>query len=333
MSPYYYLVENMGSQYYTLDDFHSFNTNVLENQYMLPNEIMAIISALEDEIIQTVPAELLKPVAYGSGSSRNPRKNDRSKGRKMDEQWETQPVFIATPKVTREGMEKQLNDIRVCLNKISTKTYETLKTSIMDEITKFMESESENDNFETDFSRIISFVFDIASSNKFYSELYAELYKELITAIPRFAEAIPDFLQCYRESVRNIKCVDQNVDYDGFCTNNKINERRKATSTFLIHLLKKGIIESNQLLDIIMDLQNLSLQYVDEEGRVNEVDELTENLFILITMGRPVLGDNAKWNDEIIPMANSFAAMKSKDKKSLSSRTVFKYMDMIAAPK
>jgi hypothetical protein len=101
----------------------------------------------------------------------------------------------------------------------------------------------------------------------------------------------------------------------------------------LIHLFKKGILEREQILDIIVDLQNLSLQYVDEEGRVNEVDELTENLFILITMGRPVLGENAKWNDEIIHMANSFAAMKSKDKKSLSSRTVFKYMDMIAAPK
>jgi len=323
----------MGSQYYTLDDFHIFNTTFLENQYVLSNSILTIISALEDEIIQTVPAELLKPVAYGSGSSRNPRKNDRPKGRKMDEQWETQPAFVSTPKITREGMEKQLNDIRMYLNKVSTKTYDILKTSILDEITKFMENESENDNFENDFARIIAFVFEIASSNKFYSELYAEVYKAVIDQFPRFADAIPAFLQSYRESVRNIKCVDQNVDYDGFCTNNKINERRKATSTFLIHLFKKGIIKSNQLLDIIIDLQNLSLQYVDEEGRVNEVDELTENLFILITMGRPVLGDNAKWNDEIIHMANSFAAMKSKDKKSLSSRTVFKYMDMIAAPK
>jgi hypothetical protein len=323
----------MGSQYYTLDDFHTFNANVLENQYMLPTYIIDIINALEEEIVQTIPAELLKPASYGSGSSRNPRKNDRSKGRKIDEQWETQPVFVATPKVTREGMEKQLNDIRVYLNKISTKTYETLKTNIMDEIANFMESESENDNFETDFQRIISFVFDIASSNKFYSELYAELYKELITTIPRFADAIPAFLQSYRESVRNIKCVDQNLDYDGFCANNKINERRKATSTFLVHMLKKGIIETQYILDIIVDLQNLSLQYVEEEGRVNQVDELTENLFILITMGSSLLAENDKWNDEIIPVANAFAAMKSKEKKSLSSRTVFKYMDIVKPTK
>jgi hypothetical protein len=323
----------MGSQYYTLDDFHTFNANVLENQYMLPTYIIDIINVLEEEIVQTIPAELLKPASYGSGTSRNPRKNDRSKGRKIDEQWETQPVFVATPKVTREGMEKQLNDIRVYLNKISTKTYETLKTNIMDEIAKFMESESENDNFETDFQRIISFVFDIASSNKFYSELYAELYKELITTIPRFADAIPAFLQSYRESVRNIKCVDQNLDYDGFCANNKINERRKATSTFLVHMLKKGIIETQYILDIIVDLQNLSLQYVEEEGRVNQVDELTENLFILITMGSPLLSENDKWTGEIIPLANAFAAMKSKEKKSLSSRTVFKYMDIVKPTK
>jgi len=323
----------MGSQYYTLDDFHTFNANVLENQYMLPTYIIDIINVLEEEIVQTIPAELLKPASYGSGTSRNPRKNDRSKGRKIDEQWETQPVFVATPKVTREGMEKQLNDIRVYLNKISTKTYETLKTNIMDEIAKFMESESENDNFETDFQRIISFVFDIASSNKFYSELYAELYKELITTIPRFADAIPAFLQSYRESVRNIKCVDQNLDYDGFCANNKINERRKATSTFLVHMLKKGIIETQYILDIIVDLQNLSLQYVEEEGRVNQVDELTENLFILMTMGSSLLSENVKWNDEIIPVANAFAAMKSKEKKSLSSRTVFKYMDIVKPTK
>jgi hypothetical protein len=196
-----------------------------------------------------------------------------------------------------------------------------------------MENESENDKFETDFARIIAFVFEIASSNKFYSELYAEVYKAVIDQFPRFADAIPAFLQSYRESVRNIKCVDQNVDYDGFCTNNKINERRKATSTFLIHLMKKGILDQQQILDIIIDLQNLSLQYVEEDGHVNEVDELTENLFILMTMGSPFLSENAKWTSEIIPVANAFAAMKAKDKKSLSSRTVFKYMDIVKPSK
>lgn len=324
----------METQYYTLCDFHSLLSN--ENQYVLSSNILTIIDLLEEEILQKTPAELLRPSSYGpvgTGGARIPRKNDRLKMRKLDEQWETQPIFVATPKVSREGIEKQLNDIRVYLNKISTKTYETLKTNIMDEMNMFMESEPENDNFDCDFARIIAFVFDIASSNKFYSELYAELYKALIDTIPRFGHAIPEFLQSYRESVRNIKCVDQNVDYDGFCTNNKINDRRKATSTFLIHLLNKGIINEQQLLDIIVDLQNLTMHYVDEDGRVNEVDELTENLFILITTGRPILGENEKWNDEIIPVAKSFAAMKSKDKKSLSSRTVFKYMDMIAPPK
>ena len=155
----------------------------------------------------------------------------------------------------------------------------------------------------------------------------------MITTIPRFADAIPAFLQSYRESVRNIKCVDQNLDYDGFCANNKINERRKATSTFLVHMLKKGIIETQYILDIIVDLQNLSLQYVEEEGRVNQVDELTENLFILMTMGSSLLAENDKWNDEIIPVADACAAMKSKEKKSLSSRTVFKYMDIVKPTK
>jgi hypothetical protein len=72
--------------------------------------------------------------------------------------------------------------------------------------------------------KIVNFIFETGCANKFYSELYAKLYKELIEKYPVFKEVIMPFIEKYVESIQDVKVVDQNKDYDGFCENNKKNE-------------------------------------------------------------------------------------------------------------
>ena len=76
----------------------------------------------------------------------------------------------------------------------------------------------------------------------------------------------------------------------------------------------------NQLIDNID-------KYIDEENKINEVDEMCENLFILITKGHPFLSNLEQW-DYIIDVIERYTLLKSKNHKSLSNKTIFKFMDL-----
>jgi hypothetical protein len=66
---------------------------------------------------------------------RNRRRGQKSKDRSsMD--WENVrvPTFVPTKIETKEGIEKQINDFRILLNKISSKNYETQRDLIFNKI-------------------------------------------------------------------------------------------------------------------------------------------------------------------------------------------------------
>ncbi len=307
----------MQGSFYNLDAIHKIM--MYEAPYTLSSNILQIIQCLGKDI-----GVLNEPVCEKrSGVNKQKRHHNN---RKMDEPWEAQPLLKTTVlEIARDGFEKQLNDIRNYLNKLSTKTYDGLKSKIIDNIHEIMRDDTSSENS----TKIVEFIFEIASSNKFYSELYAQLYKELIEHFPVFDNMIEPFLQKYMESIHCIQIVDQNVDYDGFCENNKKNEKRKATSMFIVNLLKNEVIPSERVMSIITSLQKDVYDYIEIEGKTGEVEEITENLFILITTIACALKTETIWTTEIDPNVRQISAYKSKDKKSLSSRAIFKYMDIV----
>jgi len=299
--------------------------NIMEQQspYSLSSSILNIIRDLEREIVNTNDIIKTRP-------SREPRDfNDASSkkahNRKMDEKWEM--ISAIKPnimKVSKEGFEKQLSDLRSALNKLSTKTYDNLKEKIIGQVKEIMD-EAMVENVQ----KIVEFIFDTAISNKFYSELYSQLYKELIDLFGVFKDVIEPFLKQYMDSIHTICIVDQNEDYDGFCENNKKNEKRKATTVFMANLLKNNVITETVIMDMIIEMQELSEKYIEEENRKPEVEEITENLFLLITSSPSSLKTEDLWKTKIEPDIRRFAAYKAKDKTSLSNRVVFKYMDIV----
>lgn len=64
---------------------------------------------------------------------------------------------------------------------------------------------------------------------------------------------------------------------------------------------------------------------MDTDGKINEVEEITElvNIFVSQTIGFIVLSSN------LIDLLREFAKYKLKEKKSLSSRIIFKYTDLV----
>jgi hypothetical protein len=306
-------------RFYSLDAIQQIMEQ--EAPYSLSSTILNIIRDLENEITHSVDIPKPRQKEYNDNYKAKPG----SSSRKLDEKWETNiSVKPNVMKIQKEGFEKQLSDLRSALNKLSSKTYESLKIKIIEQVKEIMD-EAMVENVQ----KIVEFIFETAISNKFYSELYSQLYKELIDMFPLFKDVIDPFLKQYTESIHTICIVDQNDDYDGFCENNKKNEKRKATTVFMANLLKNEVISEIIVIDMIMAMQELSEKYIEEENRKSEVEEITENLFLLITSSPSSLKTAELWKTKIEPNIRKFSAYKSKDKASLSNRVVFKYMDIV----
>jgi hypothetical protein len=330
---------------YQLDDYTKFVFDGLD--YSLPINIMELIEKLTIEINNIVPVPNHhivehKPKRDDYGNYKKSKSNHRNKT-VSDEEWNSIRNFKVTKIDKKEGIEKSVNDIRVCLNKISVKNYDVHRETLLDLIGKTLEeidseesSEEEpeeqdtntNTKKENNIKKIVTAIFDIACNNKINSELYATLYKELIQKYQIFNEIIVEYIEYYKENIREINYIDPNTDYDAFCNYNKSNDRRKSLSLFIVNLMKKGIITKKVVVDIIIFFQDIIFEYVDLPNKTNEVEEITENLFILVPSSKSICNDQIEWT-MILDNINIISKMKPKDKQGVSSRAIFKYMDIL----
>jgi len=322
---------------YTLQDYsdiifngyeYSLPDGVKEIIQLLTSEYASFTNASETQTRDNITDNKTKKSGYFSKKQRSLSKNE-----KLDETWETQKAFKATVIEKKEGIVKSINDVRVCLNKISNKNYQIQRDIIIEYIENIInnksdDSDSENINASNDVVSIANSIFDIASTNKFYSELYATLYKELIEKFPVFSNNIDKIIEQYKISIHTIKFIDPNQDYDSFCENNKLNDKRKAFSTFIINLMKKEILSISTISNLILYLELVLTKNIDVENMIYEVEEITENLFILITMSIPELKSDPSW-EEIVSNIKLYSQFKAKEHLSISSRAIFKYMDIL----
>ena len=273
----------------------------------------------------------------GNGSNMNksnfPTRNNSHSSPSDELSWENVRNFKTTKMEKKEGVEKQMNDIRICLNKISNKNYDTQQELIMNYI---IEMENTNkEEFDKNIPTIAQSIFEVASTNKFYSEVYAKLYKTLLSKYPIFMDILNDFLEKYKTSLDEIKTADQNENYDLFCVYNKENDKRKACTIFWMHMMKLEILSISDMIHVMkLVLQKIETN-MEIAGKLNEVEELTELLFLFLQEGyvfiteRSGPGSEEDWTNNIETI-QKIAKYKIKDKKTFSSRVLFKFMDMIS---
>lgn len=346
----------MQNPIYNLSYIQHFKTDICKHQepiaklfqVYLSESILSLINELHNTVIEQAP-----PAASYTHTSSQPirdrnlhshsrpnvpfsnhRKFDKRKGggygNNGSENWNSdKPVFKPTMsmKQTKEGIDKDMNEIRTMLNKITNKNYETNRDTVMELITNIMESIKE-DSEEYD-KKIAQFVYDTASSNKFYGEVYADLYKELVERFQVYSDIMLQFVSTYNDQIGTIKYVDSNVDYDGFCAYTKTNEKRKATASFLVLLMKRGVLPTQVIIDLIVHFQDVFTGYIAQSDRVNEVDEITEVIFLFVSIGKDCIATCPEWKETILPQIQAASKLKAKEHKSLSSRAVFKYMDLL----
>jgi len=297
--------------------------------YRLPEQNMKILTELEKLMggVNVETTNLLKPKLF---DKKPPRKSIPSNN---DEEWSVVRTSFKPTKIdVKEGIEKDINIIRMSLNKISIKNFDLQKDTIIEFITTFLKNQSSSDILEEEklqnISRIGNSIFDIASTNKNNSLLYATLYKCLIQKFTIFNTILTEFIDNFKNTIQNINYTDPSVDYDKFCAYTKLNDSRKATSIFLLNLMKLDLVSQDIVIDIIQYFQTTVLEYIEQPKRTNEIEEIVENIFIFVSQGAELLSEKENW-DKIIDQIKYISEMKLKEHPSLTNRTIFKCLDIL----
>jgi len=264
-----------------------------------------------------------------SGFKKNKRNNNKPVEIINDEDWDSIRTFQTTKIEEKKGNESQIDTIRVYLNKLTDKNYIDIRNKIIEIIDKLIE---ENISSE-DMFRFSSIIFDIASTNRFYSKIYADLYSDLSTRYEIMKSVFEKNLETFTDLFNTIEYVDPNINYDRFCEINKTNEKRKSLASFYVNLMYNNIIKKQTIMNITRNILSQVYSFISQEDKKNEVDELTETIAILYKKniyegdtGTEYEKINGFMIEEIITIiANS----KVKDYKSLTNKALFKFMDLI----
>ena len=274
-----------------------------------------------------------------SSSALSNRRPKNKPSQISDEDWTLIRTFQKTEMKKTEGIEKRIDTIRSLLNKLTDATYSVVELEILSEVNNIIKGETHgaddngNDIVTIDYeniNKIAQSIFNTASSNMFYSALYAKLFKRLVQCHDVFTKV---FEKSYSEFVglfKKIEYVDPNVDYNKFCEVTKMNDKRKAMSMFIINLMKESMLESDSVVDIVSELQQMINSYIKQVNKMNELEELTENIFILLTNGKSVLSTHEKW-EHIVSNIKFLSMLKAKMKEypSVNNKLIFKNMDML----
>jgi hypothetical protein len=168
--------------------------------------------------------------------------------------------------------ESNVSEILKILNKITEKNYDKLRDSICELVQSI-------ENVE-DLNKITIVIFQIASSNMFYSKLFSKLYKELIEVNRSFYDI---FQVHYHKYFTDLQSFDftQTTDYDKFCEYTKKIHQMDSTLTFFINLMKTNICHIEQITDLCLLLENKLLE--DKEFEKIELNEqMLHCIYIII---------------------------------------------------
>jgi hypothetical protein len=310
-------------------------------EYKLPDETLANISKISSEVgapdyIKTPVFQKrenpmkVEPDSFGKESSIGNKKR-RGKPNEIvnDADWENIRSLNTTKVEEKTVIDTQIDNIRVTLNKMSDKNYIDMRNKIID-IVEILLLENITD---CEMGRISSIIFDIASTNRFYSKMYAELYADLSIKYSAMRNTFEDNFKKFIDLFNIIEYVDPKVNYDKFCEINKSNEKRKSLAAFYLNLMNNGIIDKRQIMLITRNLLEQIFRYISLDDKKNEVDELTETVAILYK--KEIYEDDKGNNYEqieghtISEVIEKIAKSKVKDYKSLTNKALFKFMDLI----
>lgn len=305
---------------YYLSDFENYiSQNKLQN---LPDKTLNIITQLASQVgaPEYVKTPQFKP-NYTNFNRRRKKENEFID----DNDWETFRNFQTTEIVKHEGLDINLHKMRKSLNILTSKNYSKILNEIVEEFDFVMKNKTPNDVLV-----ISNLFYEIVSTNTLYSNLSAKLFKELFDKTDNFKKILDQNVKNIELKINNIKYIDPDIDYDLFCDNNKNNEKIRGEFLFLSNLVKIDVVSIDCAINIIDILFTILNKYIEEKDKKNEIDEISEIIYIFVTNVFNTIKnfDNEKSNN-IFSTIENISKMKIKTTPGISNKCIFKHMDLL----
>ena len=291
----------------------------------LPEDTIKIIDTISEQVgapsYNRTPTFQNKTAPGGGGGNRRKKKNEEINA----EDWEAIRTFQKTEIVKKEGIEKEIDSIRLLINKLTEKTYDKIVESMITTLNEI----HENGNYDEKSVNKIGFaIFNMATSNKFNSNVYARLCSKLLSEYDFMNSIIHNNITEFMKLFDNMVFVSPEENYDAFCDMNICNDKRRAMSLFLTNLYKNNVITMDIVFANIVNIQNILMTNKNDISKKKENEELSENLYTLLTNipfliltkhnGWSIINDNI----EIIKKSDSTVNL------GISSKCKFKHMDI-----
>jgi hypothetical protein len=315
---------------YTLEDINNIANNGFEFQFS--ENTMNIITELSKQVGSTyyvkTPNFQNKSIIINKDLK---KKKNKATEIYNDCEWNILKLNHDNKQYIKNDLENHIDTMRSCLNKLSDKNYNETVINICKIMNELEIIDFNNNNNET-IQSISKIIFEIASTNRFYSKIYAELYGELSYKYSVMMNVFKNNFDEFTLLFNNIEYIDPEIDYNLFIKTNEINEKRKSLACFYFNLMLNKIITKSQVIEIIKLLLEQVYSYIFIENKKKEVEELTEIIFILYKPNfyeEQLLTTYLINGQSIVTILNIIAKSKITDFKSLTSKALFKYMDMI----
>jgi len=291
----------------------------------LPEDTIKIIDTISEQVgapsYNRTPTFQNKTAPGGGGGNRRKKKNEEINA----EDWEAIRTFQKTEIVKKEGIEKEIDSIRLLINKLTEKTYYKIVESMIATLNEI----HENGNYNEESVNKIGFaIFNMATSNKFNSNVYARLCSKLLSEYDFMNSIIHNNITEFMKLFDNMVFVSPEENYDAFCDMNIANDKRRSMSLFLTNLYKNNVITMDIVFANIVNIQNILMTNKNDISKKKENEELSENLYTLLTnIPFLILTKHNGWsiiNDNIEIIKNSDSTVNL----GISSKCKFKHMDI-----
>ena len=300
---------------YTLHEINSLINSGIN--YEAPDDLLELINDLTSQVGS--PNYVKTPVFTKPKSDKDKKKTHRKK--RTNEEWKKTSTFKATTIDKSVGINKCVDEIRLYLNKLSDTNFDDVFINIV----KIIDNLDNDENYEN----IGNIIFEIASSNKFYSKTYAKLYSSLSLKYNFMINTMKQYCELYIETFNDIRHINPNDNYEGFCEVNKENERRRSLSTFLVNLMKNNALSRDVINNLLVTLLCKFDELLNSDNVQNEANEFCENICILFDDEYDYSNYTIKNTISVNNYLNNLAKSNISAFKSYTNKTKFKIMDLL----
>jgi hypothetical protein len=177
-------------------------------------------------------------------------------------------------------------------------------------------------------TQIFNLLTITACTNSYWSGLYATLCRTLLDTHEQLTVVKDKMIHEYKTEEFIINIVDPNENYEQFCEFNKKNDKRRARLLFIISLYKNGCCDESDLIEIVKTFESSLSNKIGDKECIGQNDEFTELINVFITN----MVVELKMNNKFVfgmEWIQQYSKCKPKDNPGFTSRSMFKFMDMV----